>query len=131
MGIFHIKITTGNKFGGSTQANVYIVLYGDQGSSDRILLRNMASDSRDDENFQLGKTDEFVIEINKEIGQLLKINIGHDNMEAGVDTADWFLEKVEVSCPHANFSWHFPCHEWLAMDKGDGRIERDLYPQPA
>ena len=40
---------------------------------DRILLRNMASDSRDDENFQLGKTDEFVIEINKEIGQLLKI----------------------------------------------------------
>lgn len=35
MAIFHIKITTGKKFGGSTQANVYIVLYGEQGSSGR------------------------------------------------------------------------------------------------
>lgn len=38
MAIFHIKITTGKKFGGSTQANVYIVLYGEQGSSGRQIL---------------------------------------------------------------------------------------------
>lgn len=95
----------------------------------RIQLRNMASASRNDENFQLGQTDEFIIE-SKEIGNLQKINIGHDNMEAGVENADWFLERVEVTCPHDNASWRFSCNDWLAMDKGDGRIDRDLYPQP-
>lgn len=57
-------------------------------------------------------------------------SIGHDNMEAGVENADWFLERVEVTCPHDNASWRFSCNDWLAMDKGDGRIDRDLYPQP-
>ncbi|XP_061197824.1 lipoxygenase homology domain-containing protein 1-like [Saccostrea echinata] len=130
MTIFHIKVTTGRKFGGATQANVYITLHGDEGSTGRIQLRNMASDSRDDQNFQLGKTDEFIIESNDRIGKLSKITIGHDNLEAGVENADWFLEKVEIACPQENMSWHFPCHEWLAMDKGDGKIERGLHPRP-
>lgn len=38
----------------------------------RIQLRNMASASQNDENFQLGQTDEFIIE-SKEIGNLQKI----------------------------------------------------------
>ncbi|XP_048753808.2 lipoxygenase homology domain-containing protein 1-like [Ostrea edulis] len=128
MTIFHIKVTTGKKFGGATQANVYVILHGDEGNSGRIQLKNVASDSHDDENFQLGKTDEFVVESSNKIGKLVKLNIGHDNLEAGIESADWYLEKVDISVE--KMSWHFPCQEWLAMDKGDGKIERELYPQP-
>ena len=54
--------------------------------------------------------------------------IGHDN--AGLlGGGAWLLEKVEIDCPSLGQKWYFPCGRWLAKDKDDGKLERELYPQ--
>jgi hypothetical protein len=55
-----------------TDANVYICVYGDQGKTDDIHLKNK-SDS-----FESGKCDKFKIETN-EIGTPFKLRVWHDN----------------------------------------------------
>lgn len=34
-----------------------------------------------------------------------------------------------MACLSTGQSWHFPCHQWLCKDKGDGRIRRELHPR--
>ena len=38
----------------------------------------------------------------------------------------WFLEEVVVDVPSREEHTVFPCKSWLAIDRGDGRIDRDL-----
>lgn len=101
--------------------------------------------------FEKGQTDEFVIET-AEIGDLKKIKsvldnfdlhelilslncwidchlsfrIGHDN--AGLGSA-WFLDNVTIDCPSVGKKWLFPCNRWLAKNKDDGSLERELFPE--
>ncbi|GCB66516.1 hypothetical protein scyTo_0004979 [Scyliorhinus torazame] len=69
-----VEIYTGDEFGDSTNANVYIVLFGDKAHSDKILL----TESLDHVNlFQKGQVDKFKIKTDL-LGSLYKIEIGHD-----------------------------------------------------
>ena len=52
--------------------------------------------------------------------------IGHDN--TGGLSGAWFLDRVEVDAPSLGCKWIFPCGRWLAKDKDDGQLERELYP---
>lgn len=69
-----------------TDANVYMVAYGDKGKSDKITLDNKG------DNFEKGQTDQFKIEM-VEIGKPYKIRVWHD--DAGM-AAGWHLNKVSV-----------------------------------
>ena len=55
-----------------TDANVYIVMYGDQGKTEEVFLRNKK------DNFESGQCDTFKIETSK-IGTPFKMRVGHDN----------------------------------------------------
>ena len=36
--------------------------------------------------------------------------------------------QILVECGTTSGKWLFPCHRWLCLDAGDGRIERELHP---
>ncbi len=112
---------TGNKLGAGTDANVFIILYGDQNDTGIIPLKQSKT-HRD--KFERNQTDEFVVEA-IEIGDIQKIRIGHDNFGGG---AAWYLERVEVDCPKLGVKLFFPAAEWIGEGYGDGSLHRDLYP---
>ena len=50
-----------------------------------------------------------------------RLQVGHDGMSAG---SGWFIKEIEVGMPTKGRSYFFPCKEWLARDKGDGKTTR-------
>ena len=58
-------------------------------------------------------------------GNLTKIEIEHDN--SGFSNADWYLERVDITNLGTNRMWFFQCGQWLAKNKGDGQLRRELY----
>jgi hypothetical protein len=60
-----------------------------------------------------------------DLGELKKIKIEHDGSGIG---AGWHLEKIIVEAALLGKRWVFPCNEWLDKGKGDGTLERVLFP---
>lgn len=56
----------------------------------------------------------------------ISCRIGHDNSGFG---GAWFLDRVDIDCPSLGKKWLFPCKRWLAKNKDDGALERELYPE--
>jgi len=52
--------------------------------------------------------------------------IGHDNAGGG---GAWYLDRVEIDCPHLGRKWIFPHSRWIATDQDDRQLERELFPQ--
>ena len=77
-------ITTSDIRGAGTDANVYLVVYGNKGKSDVVKLDNQS------DNFEAGEMDKFKIELS-EIGRPYKLRVGHDNSGS---FAGWHLDKV-------------------------------------
>ncbi|XP_067888749.1 uncharacterized protein [Heterodontus francisci] len=96
-----VKVYTGDHFGDSTNANVYIVLFGDMAYSNRILLTETLDHKIP---FGKGQVDTFKIETDL-LGSLYKIEIGHDGGKPG---SGWFLEKIEITNPVTDEDHVFP-----------------------
>lgn len=99
-----------------TDSNVYMVLYGDKGKSDEIILDNKSN------NFEMGKCDKFKIETN-DVGKLFKLRVGHDNSGK---FAGWHLDRIEMENLDTKERYYFICKRWLAKDEDDGEIVREL-----
>ena len=52
--------------------------------------------------------------------------IWHDNSGKG-DNASWFLKFIIVHDLQTREKFYFICQDWLAVEKGDGQIERCLF----
>lgn len=59
-------------------------------------------------------------------GELKKVVIKHDDSGIG---SNWHLDRVEIKNLGSLQTWRFPCGQWLASDKDDGEIERELFPR--
>ena len=57
------------------------------------------------------------------LGDLTKVRIWHDNKFLG---ANWYLESVEIVDESTDEKFLFPCNRWLAKDKDDGSLVREL-----
>lgn len=66
---YHVHVKTGNVRGAGTDANVFVVLYGEEDNTGKILLKTSKSHKN---KFEGGQTDEFIIEA-IDIGPLKKI----------------------------------------------------------
>jgi hypothetical protein len=119
MSAYRIRVYTGNlsplEFAGS-DANMYITLYGDNGSSDELSLDNAGN------NFEQGAVDVFTVYA-EELGDLKRVRIRHDN---SLPLGGWYLERIEIRNEDTDGEWTFPCNRWLARDEDDGEIERVL-----
>ncbi|KAK3579121.1 hypothetical protein CHS0354_022141 [Potamilus streckersoni] len=120
---YEIEVHTGDIWGGGTDANVYITVYGDRGDSG---VRQLYAENKGIY-FRKGQVDHFTLEA-VTLGHLRRIIIGHDGTGPG---EGWFLEKVIVREPRAkpHEEYVFYCGKWLDEGEDDGKIVRELKVQ--
>ena len=83
-------VETGNKLGSGTDANVFLIIYGDKGQTNKIPLNKSLSNKNP---FEKGTKDLFKVIISS-VGEISKINISHDGKGAG---AGWYVESIEIT----------------------------------
>ncbi|KAJ8339353.1 hypothetical protein SKAU_G00361390 [Synaphobranchus kaupii] len=116
--VYEVVTITGDVRGAGTDANVFVTLFGDYGTTPKV---HLASKSRTA--FEKNKTDVFRIKTHN-VGPIKKLRIEHDNTSM---SASWFLDRVvvtDMNRPHLRF--YFPCNNWLSKEEGDGLYVRDL-----
>ena len=118
MTTYTILVYTGTADYAGTDADVYITLYGDKGTSTEFELDNSEN------NFEKGKKDKFTLGGLPDYGNLNQVHIRHNNSGSN---PGWFLEKIEITNESTKRTWTFPCHNWLATDEKDGKIDRTLH----
>ncbi|XP_063250128.1 oxygen-regulated protein 1 isoform X2 [Prinia subflava] len=119
---YTIKVYTGDKRGAGTDANVHIILFGNEDKSEVFQLAHSLEHQNP---FESGKVDTFKIKT-KNLGSLRSIEIGHDGKGFA---SSWFLEKVEITDAARNSVHCFNCNRWLSEDESDGLTIVQLYPQ--
>lgn len=115
MTIYNVTIKTGDDPAAGTRANVRIQLIGELGETDKngYLLENSGSDK-----FDRGAQASFEVKADKDLGQIEKVRIWHDNTGGG---PGWYLDWINVEL--SGTSWRFPANRWLAKDEEDKKID--------
>jgi polycystin 1L2 len=54
------------------------------------------------------------------------MKIWHDNSGQG-DNASWYLKHIIVNDLQTYEKFYFICEQWFAVEKEDGKLERDLF----
>ena len=72
-----------------------------------------------------GSVDPFLLTVPQSLGSIKQIRIWHNN---GGNYPSWNLLRVMIQDLQTDQRWWFVCDDWLAVDEGDGKIERILYP---
>uniref|UniRef100_A0A8C4HE08 Lipoxygenase homology domains 1b n=1 Tax=Dicentrarchus labrax TaxID=13489 RepID=A0A8C4HE08_DICLA len=126
---YEIKIYTSDVFGAGTDADVFIVLYGQKGVCTQ--QKHLCVNERERRlYFERGAEDMFIVEL-EDIGDVLeKIRIGHDNKGTN---PGWHLDRVEIrrqlrKGKVGSETTIFPCERWLATSEDDGETVRELVP---
>ncbi|MFC4909307.1 PLAT/LH2 domain-containing protein [Actinomadura gamaensis] len=114
MASYEITVETGDMEGAGTNADVYITLYGEDGTAGPIRL----NDGRD--NFERDDVDRFKLDLAR-IGRLDCVHIAHDN---GGARPGWFLNRVVVDDGRETVD--FPAYRWLSTEENDGQTEVTL-----
>ena len=70
--------------------------------------------------------DSFILAVKRPLGELEYMKIWHDNSGKG-DFASWFLKFIIVKNLQNGEKFYFLCQDWLAVEKSDGKIERELF----
>ncbi|KAL9965160.1 hypothetical protein ACROYT_G028923 [Oculina patagonica] len=118
---YEITIKTGIWWNSGTTAKVAMEIYGAEDSTGVIQLNNEAD--TDDSPFYRGSSEVFVLAVDRPLGLIQAVRIGHDNSGT---SPSWFLDDLVIMDKQTQESWTFSNKEWLALERGDGRIERML-----
>ncbi|PVD19673.1 hypothetical protein C0Q70_20163 [Pomacea canaliculata] len=84
--VWKIQVYTSNVKDAGTDANVRIILYGNEGTSEPLVLDNSEN------NFEQGKLDTFEVST-ADIGELCQVQIYHDNSG---NKPGWHLDKEQA-----------------------------------
>jgi len=108
-GSYEITLKTGNEYWAGTSAQIYIKLYGENKTSDKIVLQTKPDQIvRDSE-------EKFSINAGKNLGAVRKIEVGHDNTGK---SAGWYLQQVTVLSGQSNKVYYFYINKWISDDSG-------------
>ena len=116
---YEVVISTGMRRHAGTTANVAMTITGERGESHPYLLKNNRRMA-----LARGSTDSFLVTTSETLGELAYIRVWHDNF--GKDPA-WFVKQVSIREIDTDGVWYFVCESWLAVDEGDGMIDR-IFP---
>ncbi|XP_072243054.1 lipoxygenase homology domain-containing protein 1 [Leuresthes tenuis] len=125
---YEIKIFTSDVFAAGSDADVFIVLYGQKGLCTQ--QKHLCVNKRERRlYFERGAEDMFIVEL-EDIGDIIeKIRIGHDNRGTN---PGWHLDRVEIRRQlrkgKGSETTIFPCECWLAKSEDDGETVRELVP---
>ena len=84
---YKITLKTADVSGAGTDADVYVILKGTAGETEKIDLDS------DGDNFEQGKTDTFLRGTNRFIGELWGVELGHDDSGGG---SGWKPESIAI-----------------------------------
>ena len=137
---FQVDVVTGNKFGCGTNANVFLVLYGDNGDTGERALKKCVHmmifekihtckhtqlnshtsllvltcshhrSNNHSDKFERSQTDNFDVRA-VDLGKLRKVKVWHDS--SGLSPS-WFLDKIVVTDTRDSSKYEFPCEKWLS-----------------
>ena len=113
-----VQVSTGIWRNSGTTANVFIILEGELGTSRPYRLKNDSCIP-----FARGSIISFILSIPVNIGPIRTVRVWHDNSGT---SPGWFLNHIKVCDLSSQEQWNFVCFTWLAVDKGDGFINRTL-----
>ncbi|XP_052769598.1 lipoxygenase homology domain-containing protein 1-like isoform X2 [Mya arenaria] len=117
---YAIEVYTANKKMAGTDSSIFITLFGQYGTSKKILLKDTTSDKK---LFEKGSIDKFAFRMNG-IGELKKIKIEHDGKGFA---AGWYLDKIIIrDSERPKDTYYFMYGGWIAEDEGDGRLWREI-----
>ncbi|XP_070709442.1 polycystin-1-like protein 1 [Pempheris klunzingeri] len=120
--LYAVTIHTGPCSAACMSAKVYIVLNGEYGFSQTRELQVPGCTL-----FRRNSRDSFILSAADSLGPVWGVHIWHDNSGP---SPTWSLKQVEVSEVSRGQvkgrSWLFVGQCWLAVNRGDGRVERML-----
>ena len=116
-------MVTGVWRGSGTDANVIIVIHGSEAESQPIILSKNMITSRTI--LARGNEDAFVIHLPMSLGEVQYIHVRHDNSGK---SPSWYFNHATVSDRQTGKTWTFLSNTWFALEKGDGKIDRLLFP---
>ncbi|CAH8516071.1 unnamed protein product [Schistosoma turkestanicum] len=121
-----IFVKTGSIPGCSTEANVYVQLFGEYGDSGEILLKQTVSNQKP---FQNNSIDHFKIPSILKLGNLARCRIWHDNKGS---SPNWYCEWLEVKEvlitgeKSLTCNWKFSVNKWLSISDDNKQLLRDV-----
>ncbi|KAM5180868.1 hydroperoxide isomerase ALOXE3-like [Mantella aurantiaca] len=125
MKMYKLKVATGTDLAAGTCSNVFIVLVGVHGESDKHQLPHNWC------NFMSGVETEFNIAINEDLGELLVIRLSMEKY-LNFPLDPWYCRYVTVTCPKGQL-YQFPLHQWIiqSVEIPEGKgvvITKDMHP---
>ncbi|XP_045923575.1 lipoxygenase homology domain-containing protein 1-like [Micropterus dolomieu] len=116
---YTIQVKTSDNAGAGTDANVWIIIFGENGDSGTLALK----ESNKSNKFERKQVDTFRFSDILSIGELSKVRVWHDNTGLA---PGWHLEYIDVKDDIMDKTFRFPCDRWLAKNDDDGQIMREL-----
>ena len=118
-----LVIKTGDVRGAGTDANIFVVLYGETVDTGELPLYTTHDKFGRDDQFERDCLDVFLVDA-PYVGEIFKLRVGHDAQGL---CAGWHLEKITVhDCRGRSF--FFPCWQWLDNGSDVQRV-RELLPR--
>ncbi|XP_056376258.1 polycystic kidney disease protein 1-like 1 isoform X2 [Hyla sarda] len=115
---YAVMVDVGFRSRPKSTAKVHIILHGEDGVSEtRVLF------CPDKPLFERNSRHTFIMSVPESLGPLWKIHIWHNN--SGYSPS-LYLSHVIVKDLQTGTSWFFYAECWLAIDEGDGKVEREL-----
>lgn len=115
---YEIQLSTGIWYNSGTSANVFIILNGEVGSSKPYRLIGGSSIP-----FARGSITAFTLSLTNCIGPIKTVRVWHDNTGSN---PSWFLNNIKILDMASKELKTFVCCSWLAVEKGDGLVDRTL-----
>ncbi|KAM3929202.1 polycystin-1-like protein 1 [Leptodactylus fuscus] len=115
---YAIMVDIGFRSRPKSTAKVHIILHGEDGVSETRELY-----CPDKPLFERNSRHTFIISVPESLGPLWKIHIWHNNSG---NSPSLYLSHVIIKDLQSGTSWFFYAECWLAIDEGDGKVEREL-----
>ncbi|KAM6965464.1 lipoxygenase homology domain-containing protein 1 [Aplochiton taeniatus] len=111
--LYEVTVFTGDIQGAGTYSNIFLTVFGANGSSEEMLL------PKNEVRFERGQADTFNLEID-DISPLKKIRVRIDGTGS---RPDWFLDKIEMRNLTTEEVYVFTYENWLSKTKGPKRTK--------
>ncbi|CAL1530755.1 unnamed protein product [Lymnaea stagnalis] len=116
---YEVIMETGFNRDAGTTSKISIILHGEEGMSE---TRELISDDNQPM-FERNSRDRFILTLPSSLGRIFKIQLWHNNTGS---SPGWFLRQVVVRDLSAGQAFYFLCQRWLAVDRDDGKVEREF-----
>ncbi|TKS84776.1 Lipoxygenase -like proteiny domain-containing protein 1 [Collichthys lucidus] len=114
-----VQVKTSDHGGAGTDANVWIIIFGENGDSGTLALKESTKSNK----FERKQLDTFSFTDILSLGDLSKVRVWHDNTGPA---PGWHLEYIDVKDELLDKQFRFPCDRWLAKNADDGQILIEL-----